>query len=87
MKQVKLIYFEGCPKLETVKNILQSIPSVAIEEVLQDQLPVDHPLRAYSSPTVLLGDQVIYGTRIKTTQGCCSLEEAHEGKMRRILSE
>jgi hypothetical protein len=87
MKHVKLIYFEGCPKLENVKEILKSIPSVVTEEVLQDELPLNHPLRAYSSPTVLLGDLVIYGTPIGTTQGCCSIEEADENRMRQRLSE
>ncbi len=61
MAELKLIYFAGCPNAAAARAILQE-SGMPFEEVRQDDLPENDPLRGYTSPTILLGDRVVYGT-------------------------
>jgi hypothetical protein len=86
MKVVKLIYFEGCPKLNQVRDLLRSIPGVHIEEVRQDDLPEGARFLGYSSPSVLLEGRIIYGTEINDAQGGCSIGDPDIREIQRLLS-
>ena len=58
MAEWKLIYFEGCPNADNARAILAQ-SGRAFEEVPQDDLPENDSLRAYTSPTILLGESVV----------------------------
>jgi hypothetical protein len=75
-----LIYFDGCPNADEAKRRLRDADIDFVEE-RQDSLPKDHPHLNYSSPTLLLGEQVIFGAVTSAGgSGGCSLElpEAYE---------
>lgn len=72
MAELKLIYFVGCPNAEGTKKALQDT-GYDFDEVKQDDLSADHPLKSYSSPTILKKNEVIFGTRTGPDGGC-SLE-------------
>jgi len=77
MKPIKLIYFKGCPNADKAKEILKAFGE-PFEEICQDALPQDDPSRAYSSPTILKGDEVILGAAIEGERGGCSIEALDE---------
>ncbi len=45
----------------------------SFEEIKQDNLPKDHIMKSYSSPTILLDDKIIFGAKTGSAGGC-SLE-------------
>lgn len=73
MFQFKLIYFRGCPNYIRFRNYLKGT-GLSFQNICQDDLPADHPLKAYSSPTVLNGDKILFGANMGTQGGGCSLE-------------
>lgn len=73
MVDLKLIYFEGCPNVAQVRKRLQTA-GYRFEEIDQDTLPEGHPCRNYSSPTILKGDRIIFGTLTGSGKPGCSLE-------------
>jgi hypothetical protein len=73
MSRLKLIYFEGCPKIDFARKNLQ-MAGYLYDEIRQDNLPEGHPLKDYTSPTLLKGERVIFGTLSSSGQGGCSLE-------------
>lgn len=70
---LKLIYFEGCPNVDLARKNIQTA-GYRFEEILQDDLPEGHPLKDYTSPTLLKGERVIFGTLSSLGHGGCSLE-------------
>ena len=44
----------------------------AFHEVVQDDLPPAHPLRGYTSPSILLGERLIFGSA--SQEAGCSLQ-------------
>ena len=52
------------------------------QEVKQDSLPEGHPFRSFSSPSLLLGDKVLFGT--KAENGSCTLDTFSE-EIRQVL--
>lgn len=87
MSIVRLIYFEGCPNAERVKGLLLKI-GVPFQEVRQDDLREADPLRSYTSPTILSGEEIIMGTTTEGTGGGCSVDflSADELKLRLQLN-
>lgn len=73
MAQVKLIYFKGCPNAEKSRQALRAT-GVPFDEVSQDELPPESPFKSYSSPTILNGNNVIFGSQTDAGSGGCSLE-------------
>ncbi|MBI1823316.1 MAG: hypothetical protein HYR80_04295 [Nitrospirae bacterium] len=74
MIDLKLIFFDGCPNVDLARRTLQ-LTGFQFEEVNQNNLPEGHPLRNYTSPTIIKGSQVIFGTTSGSTNGgACSLE-------------
>ncbi len=72
MPKLKLIYFEGCPNAKNAKLALEQA-GCDFEEIDQGSLPERHPMKCYSSPTILLEDEIIFGTKTGSAGGC-SLE-------------
>lgn len=72
MAHVKLIYFEGCPNAEKSRQALKAT-GVSFDEIRQDELPPENPFRSYSSPTILNGNRVIFGSQTGAGSGGCSL--------------
>lgn len=72
MPNLKLIYFEGCPNARKAKAALEKA-GCNFEEIDQGILPEDHPMKCYSSPTILAGDEIVVGAKTGSAGGC-SLE-------------
>ena len=70
--ELKLIYFEGCPNADKIRGALAATGH-KFDEVRQDNLPPQHPLKNYSSPSILRNDEIIYGAATGS-EGGCSLE-------------
>ncbi len=70
---LKLIYFEGCPNTEKARKLLIEV-GVPFEEVKQDDLPTGNPLKGYASPTLLDGENIIFGSETGNSSGGCSLD-------------
>ena len=71
MEKVTLITFAGCPNAERARTLLREI-GVAFDDVVQDDLPPNHPNRSFSSPSILLGDEVISGSKLDAGGSGCS---------------
>lgn len=68
----KLIYFRGCPSADKAKSLLEQA-GIQFEEIHQDGLPHNHPLKGYTSPTVLQDDQIAFGAKTGEGTAGCSL--------------
>ena len=66
----QLIFFNGCPNHLPAVDLLNEV-GIAFEAVCQDDLDDDHPLKNYSSPTLLMGQSIVFGTM--ATGGGCSM--------------
>ncbi|MGE4107351.1 MAG: MerC family mercury resistance protein [Bacteriovoracia bacterium] len=69
MSKLKLLYFEGCPNAEGIRKILVN-SGHEFEEIRQDDLSSQDPLKQYSSPTLLKGNDLIFGTPTGAAGGC-----------------
>ncbi|MBC7693572.1 MAG: hypothetical protein H7222_17535 [Methylotenera sp.] len=66
MDPVTLITFKDCPNAAPVRSALL-LAAIPFNDVDQDTLEEHHALKNYTSPSILLGDQLIHGQ--KTDQG------------------
>lgn len=74
MDEVKLIYFEGCPEAKNVRAALLNAGVFGFTVILQDELPKEDPLRKLSSPSVLKGQELIYGIRTNGDVASCTFD-------------
>lgn len=72
MAELTLVYFDGCPNAVKARQSL-SAAGLEFKEIRQDELPATDPLKSLSSPSILAGDKLLFGTRTGA-QGGCSLE-------------
>ena len=70
--EITLIYFGACQNYKNVKNLLVHI-GVAFNEINQDDLVNGHPFKLFTSPTILKNDYLIFGERIDSAGGGCSI--------------
>lgn len=77
MKKIKLIYFNGCPNAEKVQNILLK-SGVDFEVLTQDNLLPNDKHLAFSSPSILIDDQLILGQELPEGGSACSFEKIDE---------
>lgn len=84
MSAVKLIYFEGCPNSKHARAVLLS-SGVEFDAIIQDTLPQDDPYKQYSSPTILKGDEVVFGSRLRKQSSACSFQKIDETEIRTKL--
>jgi len=73
LAEVKFIYFEGCPNADKTRTALKTI-GIDFDDVNQGDLPESSIFRNYSSPTILQGNNVIFGCETGQGRGGCSLE-------------
>ena len=74
MNEVTFIYFEGCPETKNVRAALLKAGVFDFKVVIQDQLSKDDPLRKFSSPSVLKGQELIYGIRTDSDVASCTFD-------------
>lgn len=84
MNSVKLIYFEGCPNSKYARAALLR-SGVSFDVIIQNNLSKDDPLKRYSSPTILRGEEVLLGS---ATEGnpTCSYDGVNEDDLIQKLS-
>ena len=70
MTSIQLITFDGCPNADKFRSTLSRI-SINFEDVVQDNLEENHPLKGYSSPTILIDNKVLVGSQ--SNGGGCSV--------------
>lgn len=87
MRAVRLVYFEGCPNLDEVRSTLRAMPELSVEEVNQSELPADDPLRCYSSPSILMGERIMFGAKTDSADGGCSYGKPDAAVIRALLEE
>lgn len=85
MSQVKLIYFEGCPNSKHAKAALLG-SQVEFDAIKQDDLPKGDPHLGYSSPTIIKGDQIIFGQKLGPNTSACTAQQLDETKIREKLA-
>lgn len=68
-----LIYFKGCPNTKKARSLLAQA-GVDYSEICQDNLKPSDPLRQYSSPTLLRGSKLVFGSETTDADGSCSLD-------------
>ena len=84
MKEIKLVFFEGCPNAEKVRESLTNI-GIEFIEIEQNQLQSIDKYKDYSSPTILKNDEVVFGGQ--ADGGGCSLNIPSEENIRHLLSK
>ncbi|MAF76681.1 MAG: hypothetical protein CME60_00865 [Halobacteriovoraceae bacterium] len=84
MNELKFIYFEGCPNANKVRNILCDL-GIKFEVIEQTSLPEGNPNKAYSSPTILKENEVIFGSEAEG--GGCSLNIPNKDYFKRLLKK
>lgn len=84
MNSIKLIYFEGCPEAKNVRAALLTNRLYDFEVIIQNQFPENHEYRKFSSPSLLNGSKLIYGTRINEDMGSCTYSS---GDLNKVLQE
>ncbi len=72
MEQIQLIFFQDCPNYSIVKNLLTDL-GLSFEEIEQSSLSEIDPLRLFTSPSILKNGELIFGQKINTAMGGCSL--------------
>ncbi len=78
-----LITFEGCPTSPRIVSILENM-GLDFDQIDQTRLPTEHPLRHYSSPTLLLNGILLFGSHTDGESGC-SLALPSEDAIRILL--
>lgn len=80
MKDIKLIYSENCPNYKWVKELILRL-GIHFEEVDQNNISENHPLRYYTSPSVLNNNELIFGAKTDTPMGACSFSFPSEPEL------
>jgi hypothetical protein len=86
MERIQLIYFEGCPNYSVVKNLLSDI-GVKYEEIEQNDLEETDPLKLFSSPSILKNGKLIFGQKIDSTKGGCTINLPDKSSLAKKLKE
>ena len=73
LAEVKFIYSEECPNADKTRTALKTI-GIDFDSIKQDDLSESSIFRNYSSPTILQGNNVIFGCETGQGRGGCSLE-------------
>jgi glutaredoxin len=71
--EAKLIYFESCPNAKQAIKLLNNL-NLKFELILQDDLDKEHPNQSYSSPTLILNNQIVFGSKTGNKTGGCSIQ-------------
>lgn len=83
MSKFTLIYFKGCPNIEKARSLLVRAGIQGFTEVVQDDLPENHPLRRFSSPSILgKTGELILGERCNASSAACTFSSSNEAIVR-----
>ena len=85
MDTVILVYFEGCPEAQKVKDALKKAGVIDLKIIIQDNLSGNDPLRKLSSPSVLQGTEILYGVRTNGEIASCSFN--HENSLDQLFEK
>ncbi|MCB0272394.1 MAG: hypothetical protein KDD46_05215 [Bdellovibrionales bacterium] len=83
MSKYKLIYFNSCPNYQAAVDLLNQ-SGLEFEAVCQDDLEEGDLLKNYSSPTLLDGERIIFGSEAKG--GGCSIPLPKKEELLKILN-
>lgn len=72
MENILLIYFKECPNYSIIKNLLSDI-GVKCQEIEQNNLSENDPLKLFTSPSILKNGKLIFGQKIDSAKGGCTL--------------
>ncbi len=64
MPKVTLVFFEGCPGVPRAREAILKAGISSFQEINQEDLPKEHPLRTLASPTVLFDDEIVLGANL-----------------------
>ena len=70
MDKYRLIYFAGCPNHLPSEELLRRA-GIRFESVCQDDLVEADPFKNYTSPTLICGEKIIFGS--EAIGGGCSM--------------
>jgi hypothetical protein len=76
-----LLYFKGCPNAEVARNTLRTSGLTNFREVDLEEISVGDLLKCYSSPSLLVGDALVFGSRNSENALSCSLVTESEMKL------
>lgn len=74
MADIKFIYFEGCPEAKNLRAALLLAGINDFKVIIQDTLPKGDPYLKFSSPSILLEDELIYGIRTDGELASCTFD-------------
>lgn len=86
MNNVKFIYFDSCPKAKNVRSALLLAGVYDFEVIVQDQLPSGDPYHKFSSPSVLAGDELIYGIRTEEGSASCTFDSINFTEEKKLVA-
>ena len=72
-RKFTLIYFTGCPNAEDARKTLLDL-SASYDEVNQDELSPGDARLKYTSPTILLNGEILFGSHTDGESRGCSIE-------------
>ena len=85
VKRISLIYFSDCPNYQLVRQILIKT-GFPFKEINQDNLHVGCRGKRFSSPTILVNDEIIvYGGKTDSPDGACSINMPNKRELETIL--
>jgi hypothetical protein len=86
MKSLALIYSSSCPNYKPTRQILEEIGLVFVE-INQDYLHKGRFSKKFSSPTLLLdNDIIIFGGKTDSSEGACSVNLPGKKELRDLLN-
>jgi len=83
MAVIKLVYFEGCPNAQRVRESLEKI-GYPFSEIEQTGLTNNNHYKNFASPTILKDENVIFGE--KAEGGGCSLHIPSDDVLKNLLA-
>ena len=85
VKRISLIYFSDCPNYQPVRQMLIEI-GLPFKEINQDNLHVGCRGKRFSSPTILVDDElIVYGSTTNSSEGACSMNLPNKRELETIL--
>lgn len=73
MLEVTLVYFTECPNTDRAREALRQAGVARWKEINQDNLDQHNRFQRYSSPSILVGEKVLFGQELSTCGGSCNI--------------
>ena len=86
MKRLSLIYASSCPNYKPIRQTLEEI-GLAFLEINQDQLHEGSSDKNFSSPTLLIDNEIIiFGGEIDSSEGACTTNLPDREELKNIIN-